>query len=246
MFYSLLKGSVLILWTNTLYWPKIFNPQALNMQIQALEPTQKDIEQADKLKKDLFEGKELIIKPHSYFKDYSRLVLRLFMHKNGIYCLPTQELIDFLKEEIGENSAIEIGAGIGAIGKALKIPTTDNRMQEWEEIKLTYKLTGQPPIEYPEFIEKLEALEAVDKYKPQVVVGAYITNKWLEDKQIGNYWGVDEPVLLQKIKKYIHIGDLNTHAYKPLMNIRHATYYQRNAPWLIIRGKNPFIGIWTN
>lgn len=216
------------------------------MQIQALNPTQKELEQVNELKENLFRGKDLIVKPHSYFKDYSRLVLRLFMHQKGIYCLPTEELIDFLKEEIGDNTAIEIGAGTGAIGKALQIPTTDNRMQEWEEIKIVYSMTGQPAIEYPDHIEKLEALEAVNKYKPDVVVGAYITNKFIEEKKIGNYWGVDEPTLLTKVKKYIHIGDLNTHAYKPLMDIRHVTYYKYQAPWLITRGKNPFIGIWTN
>jgi hypothetical protein len=216
------------------------------MQIKSIEPSQEDHNQVNELIKNLFVGKELIIKPHSYFKDYSRSAIRYFLHLNGIYCLPTQELIDFLKHEIGENSAIEIGAGVGAIGKALNIPTTDSRLQERDDIKFTYAMMMQPVIKYPDHVEKLEAVEAVNKYKPQVVLGAYITNKWIEEKKIGNFWGVDEPLLLKKIKQYIHIGDLSTHSYKPLMQVRHVTYSKYHVPWLIIRGQNPFIGIWTN
>ena len=53
-----------------------------------------------------------------------------FCLSRGIHCLPTLELIEFLKEEIGIQRlgkiAIEIGAGHGAIAKALNIISTDS------------------------------------------------------------------------------------------------------------------------
>ena len=213
------------------------------MQIYTSNPTQETIEQAKQLSKELFQGKELIIKPYSYYQSIPWDVLRIFMHLKGVYCLPTQELIDYLKEEIQDKSAIEIGAGVGSIGKALNIPTTDSRLQERPDIRIAYQGMGQPVIEYADHVEKLDALQAVDKYKPEVVIGAYITELWDDKKQIGNAWGVDEPEMFKQIKYYYHIGDKKTHAYKNLMLLDYESY---SPEWLIVRGQQGFIGKWNN
>ena len=61
--------------------------------------------------------------------------IRLFMHVYGLYTLPTVELIDYLAGIVCGKRAIEIGAGMGVIGRSLGIPITDSRMQELPEVK---------------------------------------------------------------------------------------------------------------
>ena len=193
------------------------------------------------LKKELIVKNELIIKPHSFFKDYHPETIRILMHFEALYSLPTQELINFLKSEIEGYKAIEICCGSGSIGKALNIPATDSKLQEKPEIKMHYELMGQPPIKYPSHVKKYEAMDAVKKSKAEVVIGSYVTKQW--DGRDGNYWAPNEPAILKRIKKYIHIGDLKTHAEKPLMQM---DYILLQPEWLIVRGNQGYIGIWTN
>jgi hypothetical protein len=46
--------------------------------------------------------------------------------KQGVYQIPTWELIEWLKGVIGGRSAIEICAGRSCLGRALNIPMTDS------------------------------------------------------------------------------------------------------------------------
>lgn len=181
------------------------------------------------------------IKPYSFYKNYSKKVIRTYMHFEAFYTLPTEELIDYLKSQIKGYSAIEISCGNGNIAKSLKIPATDSKLQEREDIKLNYMLMAQPLIKYPDFVEKYEAIDAVRHYNPEIVIGSFVTKRW--DGDSGNYWGVHEPDFLPLIKKYIHIGSLEIHSNKPLMKVKHKTI---QPDWLIVRGKQGFIGIWDN
>jgi hypothetical protein len=146
----------------------------------------------------------------------------------GFYCLPTVELIDWLREQIGDESAIEVGAGHGAIGRALGIPITDSRQQERPEVAATYRALGQPPVSYPADVETLTALEAVEKYRPSVVVAAWTT--WRYDARAhhrgGNVHGIDESKLLGKrfVRRYIQVEHARVHARRPIQTRRHAAY----------------------
>lgn len=184
---------------------------------------------------------EVIVKPYEFYTYFSAEAIRLFMHFKAIYCLPTQELIDFLKDQVGDKSAIEIGCGLGIIGKALNIPATDNLLQSRPEIKLLYSLTGQPTIKYPKHVIKFDGVEAVKHYKPQVAIGAFITHKW--NGKSGNQWAIEEPKILPLVEKYIHVGDEEIHKEKPLMKMPFTKYTPQ---WLLARGKNAFIGVWEN
>lgn len=126
-------------------------------------------------------------------------MIRKFMHVYGLYSFPTVELIDYLAKLIEGKNAIEIGCGMGIIGRALGIPITDSKVQEIPLIKQYYTLLGQPIIQYPTDVEKLEALEAVEKYHPDIVLGSYITHKWRDDTQSGSDWGVDTIKLINSV-----------------------------------------------
>lgn len=50
-----------------------------------------------------------------------------FWVRNGLYSFPTNELIRLLTRQIASRTAIEIGAGRGALAEALDRRATDNR-----------------------------------------------------------------------------------------------------------------------
>lgn len=162
--------------------------------------------------------------------------LRLWCHHHGFYGLPTIELVNWLREQIAGRSAIEIGSGNGALGRALGIPITDSRLQERADIKAHYESIGQPTIKYPDDIQAFEALEAIRHFKPQVVIASWVTQVYREETHElgGNQYGIDEDVLLQQVPLYIHIGNIKTHSGKRILKLPHETY---SFPWLYGRGE---------
>ena len=159
----------------------------------------------------------LCVMPTAFYKEFKQDDLSGFCLRHGLYCLPTVELVDKINQLILEvsptRSAIEIGSGNGVLGKALGIPCTDSHMQERPEIRAHYRKIGQPVISYGEHVERLDAEAAVARYRPEVVVAAWVTHKYneAEPERGGNAYGVDEVALLGQIKRYIFIGNFYVH-----------------------------------
>ena len=156
----------------------------------------------------------------------------LLMLEAGIYVLPTTELIQWLKDNI-VGTAIEIGCGNGAIGRALGIPFSDSKMQQRPDIAMIYAMMGQPPIIYPDDVETLEASDAIHKYQPNTVIGGFITMRW--DGHTGNPYGVDTLGIVQSGIKYMMIGNTITHKDNPEMKLPHI---EHSFDWLIARVAN--------
>ena len=80
----------------------------------------------------------------------------------GIYCFYSQALIVALTKMIASRSCLEIGAGDGTLTRFLKeagvqLTATDNH--EWSQA-----------VQYPEWVIKLDAREALTTYTPEVVI----------------------------------------------------------------------------
>lgn len=151
--------------------------------------------------------------------------LRLFCNRQARYGLPTVELVAWLREKIAGRKAIEIGSGAGDLAHHLGIPATDNRMQEWPEVAVYYRLTGQPIIRYPDFVQGLDALSAVATHRPEVVVASWVT-EWLDPAkpappQGGNMYGVKEDEIVAGGRTYILIGNVKVHGAKKIMALPH-------------------------
>lgn len=157
-----------------------------------------------------------------YYDKFNPSLLRLFCHLEARYGLPTTEVIEFVKNIIGDRTAIEIGSGHGDLGYHLNIPLTDSKIQASPEVAAQYAAMSQPTIQYPNDVEKLDALEAVEKYKPQVVVGSWIT-EWIpmDSRKPGSIYGVKEDILLKYVEAYILIGNSDVHKGKPIFDIKH-------------------------
>jgi len=179
--------------------------------------------------------KDLVIKDASFYKDIPQIYLATFSHKHGIYGLPTTELIAFLREHVVKGKTIEVGAGNGAIGRALYIPITDSRIMEDPMVKLMYQAHGQPTTRYPDDVIKMNAIEAIKNFKPDVVIGCWVTQIYKEEDgphQKASVHGLDEEFIIDNVKKYIVIGNENIHGTKRILDKPHKTL---TFPWLYSR-----------
>lgn len=201
----------------------------------------------DRIRETVMEGKDMRILPASVWESFSWSEMRLLLHELGVYVVPTEELIDFLDKRIGEESAIEICAGNGFIGRELGIPVTDSYQQQDDAAtKMYYQIFQQPTIKYPKDVIKLEANKAVDKFRPHTVIACYATHKWRYDTMSGNEHGVDFARLMRKIKRLILVGNTEVHKDNPLMKLPHEEII---LPGLITRSAHPEtnrIFIWEN
>ena len=148
--------------------------------------------------------------------------LRMFLHEYPVYVLPTTELLDALEDLTEGLKTIEIGAGSGSIGRHLGIKMTDSYLQQDNaQVKMLYQLSGQPVIHYPPDVIKADALTAYRRFKPECILGCYVTHRWREGMQNGNMYGVDFERLLPLVKRLILVGNKHIHWENPIMAQRH-------------------------
>lgn len=117
---------------------------------------------------------------------------------------------------------------MGDLGSLLGIPMTDSYSQTTPEMRMYYASLGQPIISPPPSVEKLDALEAVKKYKPEVVVAAWVTQLFqdgdTEEKIGSSVYGVDELRILDCCQTYIFIGNAQVHKDKRILKKPHETH----------------------
>jgi hypothetical protein len=182
----------------------------------------------------------LRVLPAKTLQDITHPHLQLWANKNGVYVFPTTELIQWLKEKIGKRTAIEIGAGHGAIGRALDVPRTDSYIQLTPEMQLLYRMNSQKPTTPPPDVLRYEASDAVARFKPQVVFGGYITQLYQpgdeqEPKTGSSIHGVNELEIHQKVETYIVIGNMMSHHDKRLFLKTHEIL---TFDWIVTRSLN--------
>lgn len=170
----------------------------------------------------------LKVMPYDFYRQHSTNDIGLFCVKYGFYVLPTHELIAFLKDEMGALRTIEIGAGNGSVGRALGIQMYDSYLQADDPgTQLMVAMMKQEPVRYGRDVNKVEALDAVRKYKPECVLGCYVTHKHWDIKTMGDVKGMliaEDKILKAKcVKKYIVCGNEKVHHTKPILDLPHRT-----------------------
>ena len=117
----------------------------------------------------LFEGKGLRRKPVSNgaFKliwpllTQKRFLMPLVEPK-GIYCFYSRKLVKELAKEIGDRKALEIAAGDGTLSRFLR--------DEGVAITATDDHSWEHAIDFPEDVEKRDAVSALEQHQPEVVI----------------------------------------------------------------------------
>ncbi len=179
--------------------------------------------------------------PASAYDNVDRTELRAWCHQRARYSIPTQELVEWIKDKIGGRAAIEIGAGNGDMGYHLGIPMTDAYLQQNNACTaLTYLLTGQPATNpNPEWVENRDALSALAAHHPKVVVASWLTRKFEDGKdekgvaQASIYGPREEDILdFPGVETYIHVGNSVIHGEKTLLQRPH-TAHKFN--WIVSR-----------
>jgi hypothetical protein len=95
-------------------------------------------------------------------------------------------------------------------------------------------------------VEKLDAVAAIAKYRPQVVIACWITHRLEADRPEagGSATGVDEAAVVGACEEYIVIGNERVHAGKPIWSLPH----EKLTPlWLYSRAVNgsaDFVANW--
>jgi len=183
----------------------------------------------------LDEYQRLRVLPASEYARIPRDELRTWCHFRAVYQLPSQELVDWMRERIGSRSALEVGAGRGWLGRALGVRMTDNHCQSWADVRAYYEAMQQPTIPYGSDVEAVDALDAVARYTPQVVFGCWVTQKSSQPGG-GSVYGLEEAAMLQRVEEYIVVGNDRIHGTKDIMARPHETV---RAPWIISRAQQP-------
>lgn len=183
------------------------------------------------------------IMPAAYYAGTTREERALLGHRHGIYLLPTVELVESLRAVIAGRRAIEIGSGNGVLAEALGIPATDSCMQADANIAALYALSGQPTVTYGSNVEALDAVAAIDKYRPQVVVAAWVTHKYSAGRHEagGNMFGVDEDRLLDSCEQYLFVGNERVHQGKVIWSAPHWIAYPDYVYSRAVNGSRDFV-----
>ena len=211
----------------------------------------------DRLDRKLLDGDRIKLLPASSFAQIvptSPLApvesrsLSIWCSYRARYGIPTTELIDWLKLQIGDRHAIEIGSGNGDLAYHLGIQGTDNYCQHLPAVKSLYERSGLAITTPDREILKIGAIDAVISYEPQVVVASWVTQKYMDGEK-GNeqssLYGVDEVKLIGLVETYIHIGNTGSHDLKRALDLPHKVY---RFPWIVSRSiqpQNNVIHVWS-
>lgn len=175
--------------------------------------------------------------------------LRAWCHHRARYGIPTIELVDFLKGYVVPKRTIEVGAGMGDLGFHLGIRMTDSFAQVRNPLVKNFMgAFKQPPTEPPSDVRELDALKAVHKYQPTVVIASWLTQKYVQgdgEARIGSsVYGPDEVSLVNGCQTYVHIGNYSVHGDKRALLLPHT---EIAGDWLVSRAANQkgnFIAVW--
>lgn|SRR5574343_206044 len=181
--------------------------------------------------------------PAKYYSAITPANLAVWCNKNARYGIPTTELIAFLRRYIGDRSAIEIGAGHGDLGYHLGIPMTDSKLQDRPDVALYYAALNQPRIKYPADVQTFEAIDAINHFKPKVVIASWLTQKGNETIPQSCTWGCNEQdvILHHEVEAYVFIGNTANHGLKNILKFQHREFKPH---WLKSRSLKPTNVIW--
>jgi hypothetical protein len=194
----------------------------------------------------LDEDGRLRILPAAYWATTTVAERGLLGHRHALYGFPTVELVEHLREIIGDRKAIEIGAGSGVLAEALGIVATDNHQQEVPKYRALITAAGQPVIRYGSNVVNLDAIRAVRRYRPDVVVGCWVTHKYDPHRAWagGNEVGIDEEEVLASCQSYVLIGNERVHQHKKIWAHEHTIEYPPFVYSRALNGTRDFIATW--
>lgn len=177
--------------------------------------------------------------PSAFYRQLPHDHIRIWCVQRARYTLPTLELVEWLRDRIGERNAIEVGAGMGDLGYHIPLIMTDSGIQRDPKVRAHYLTMQQAPTSPPPDVYEADAKRAIRKFRPEVVVAAWLTRKFILGRdmpgraQAFQYGAREEEIVAAAT--YIHIGNLEQHDEKSILALPHEEVF---APWLVSRAKD--------
>lgn len=186
------------------------------------------------ISEELMEGGLPRAVPAEFLSRFPRNDFLVWCHRNAIYQYPTVELVSWLRGQMAGQTALEIGAGNVCLGRFLAIPMADTYYQTHNpEIRQFMGALRQPPTSPQPGVDPLDAIAAIDKYNPSVVIGSWITHRY--NGTSGLPYGVDSLQVVSRCK-YVLLGNLHVAKGHPLFERSHTAI---RFPWLVSRAHDP-------
>lgn len=157
------------------------------------------------------------IEPSSMYRELPHIWQALWANHNGIYSIPTDELVTFVRGKIGARSSHEIGSANSVLARYLKgsgMHCSDPRSQETTLIKALVNLTASNPPFTPSWVSHKNAKQVVEDYKPDVILAQWVTPGGMKnsgDQSGRNSYGPDYKDMLTKIEELIFVGNKDVH-----------------------------------
>lgn len=162
----------------------------------------------------MFDGPSMRIHSAEEIDQIGQHDLYVWCLRRAIYSIVTTELVAWIKEELGDMlpETIEIAAGHGALGEALGIRSTDSGLQLLPEVQAFYAKYRQPTVRLGPCVERIEAVKAVETYRPRAVVGLWATPSFEGETAPvplpeGHCWGVNHRAINALVEKNILVSN---------------------------------------
>lgn len=140
---------------------------------------------------------------------WQKALLMPLVEAKGIYCFYSRGLVEALARLIGDRACLEIAAGDGTLSRFLAA--------EGVAITATDDYSWQRSVNYPETVLKLDAVQALKRFRPRVVVCSW--------PPAGN--GFERQVLADpEVELYIVIGSRHTFATGNWVDYRAQTGFE--------------------
>lgn len=123
-----------------------------------------------------------------------RLLLPL-VEKRGIWCFYSRELIAGLAALIAGRRTLEIAAGDGTLSRFLAATGTD--------VTASDDYSWQGAVNYPESVHRLDALAAVQRFQPQVVICCWPPSGNVFEKQLFRQRCVETYIVIGSRSRFI-------------------------------------------
>jgi hypothetical protein len=134
--------------------------------------------------------------------------LMALVQPRGIYCFYSRPLIEALTKMIASRSCLEIGAGDGTLTRFLTsngVQITASDSHDWSNV-----------VNYPDWVAKLDAREALSTYVPEVVICSWPPSENVFERYVFN---------TPSVQLYIVIGSRHHFAFGNWKDYRQQTTF---------------------
>ncbi|MCX7204387.1 MAG: SAM-dependent methyltransferase [Proteobacteria bacterium] len=126
---------------------------------------------------------------------WQKRLLMPLVEKRGIYCFYSRELIAGLAQMIGTRSCLEIAAGDGTLSRFLSDAGVD--------ITASDDFSWGKVVQYPDAVQRLDAVAAIARFNPQVVICSWSPSGNRFEKQVFRSRSVETYIVIGSHSRFI-------------------------------------------